>query len=125
MAWIRREDLEGLQAYTRLLGDDLKKRAAWCDWMLEHLWDRDDWESVRDEFDAAWSVRQELERQKGFRRVVEVDSHLNKFGESIQVMMQAVAMSDSDITKQAQKVREAFDRTTREQALQAAKRQGK
>jgi hypothetical protein len=68
MAWIRREDLEGLQAYTRSLGDDLKKRAAWAEWMLEHLWDRD-WEAVRDEFDAAWRVRHSLEHAGNQSRV--------------------------------------------------------
>lgn len=84
MAWIRREDLEGLQAYTRSLGDDLKKRAAWCDWMLEHLWDRDDWEAVRDEFDAAWSVRQELEtkpwRVPPAEQARAADEHMRQFG---------------------------------------------
>lgn len=69
MAWIRREDLEGLQAYTKSIGEDLAKRSAWCAWMLDHLFDRDDWQNVRDEFEAAWRVRKALERPKEQTRI--------------------------------------------------------
>lgn len=54
------QDVQAAQIYFRSLGDDLKKRAAWCAHMLAHM-DTHDWTQVLDEFETAWAVKQRLE----------------------------------------------------------------